>query len=189
MVYFEKAGQENTQMTLEYSVDRAKELGIKHIVVASHTGKTINELLDLLEEKDLKDELKVSCVTHHVGYREPGKFEMDDEIVKRLEKENIKMLTTTHLFANIERDITNKIGGLYPGGIISATLRCFGQGVKVCFEISVMALDAGLVPYGEDVITIGGKGRGADTSVIIAPAHAKNFFDTKLKEVICMPRD
>jgi len=67
------------------------------------------------------------------------------------------------------------------------TLKFFGQGVKVSVEIAVMALDAGLIPYGEDIIAIGGTGRGADTAVVIRPAHAANIFDTYIAEVICKP--
>jgi hypothetical protein len=92
------------------------------------------------------------------------------------------------LFANIERAITSKFGGLYPGGIVSATLRCFGQGTKVCFEIIGMAVDAGMVPPGQEVVVIGGSGGGADTALVMKPEHAKSFFDTQVLEVICKPR-
>lgn len=44
--------------------------------------------------------------------------------------------------------------------IIANTLRMFGQGVKVCVEVATMALDAGLIPYGEDVIAAGVSGVG-----------------------------
>ncbi|NLZ38638.1 MAG: hypothetical protein GX893_03415, partial [Firmicutes bacterium] len=62
-----------------------------------------------------------------------------------------------------------------------------GQGVKVSVEIAVMALDAGLIPYGEDIIAIGGSGRGADTAIVVQPAHAKDFFAGKIREIICKP--
>lgn len=187
MVHFDKAGEQNTKKTLELAVERAKELGIKDIVIASHTEKA-NTINSFLEMGDIVENFRVSCVTHHVGFKEPGSFESSEETLDYLRNKGVKVLTTTHLFANIERDITNKFGGLYPGGIVSATLRCFGQGVKVCFEISVMALDAGLIPYGEDIIAIAGKARGADTAVVISPAHSNKFFDTRLREIICMPR-
>ena len=98
------------------------------------------------------------------------------------------VLTTTHLFANIERAISGKFGGLYPGGIVSATLRCFGQGTKVCFEIGAMAADAGLIPPAQEVVVAGGSGGGADTALVMKIAHAKSFFDTEVLEVICKPR-
>lgn len=57
----------------------------------------------------------------------------------------------------------------------------------MCVEISVMALDAGLIPYGEEVIAVGGTGEGADTAIIIKPAHAANIFDTWISEILCKP--
>jgi hypothetical protein len=73
------------------------------------------------------------------------------------------------------------------GDIISDTLRIFGQGVKVSCEIVMMAADAGLVRTDEDVICIGGTGKGADTACVIKPINTHNFFDLRVKEVICKP--
>lgn len=66
-------------------------------------------------------------------------------------------------------------------------MRMFGQGLKVCVEIAIMALDAGFIPFGEDVIALGGTSRGVDTAVIIRPAHANKVFETSVREVICKP--
>lgn len=67
------------------------------------------------------------------------------------------------------------------------TLRLFGQGTKVGVEISVMAADAGALT-GNDIIAIGGTGKGADTALILKPAHQSNFFDIQIREIICKPR-
>jgi len=88
----------------------------------------------------------------------------------------------------IERAITNKFGGLYPGGIVSNTLRMFGQGTKVCLEIAGMAIDAGMIPAGKEIIAVGGSGGGADTALVLIPAHSNAFFDTQILEVVCKPR-
>ena len=77
--------------------------------------------------------------------------------------------------------------GTYHVEVMANTLRMFGQGVKVCTEISVMALDAGLIPYGVPVIAIGGTNKGADTSIVITPAHANRIFKTKIHEILCKP--
>ena len=76
---------------------------------------------------------------------------------------------------------------MYPAEIMSGTLRMFGQGIKVCVEISIMALDAGAIPHGENVIAVTGTGRGADTAAILTPAHAAKVFKTKIHEIICKP--
>ena len=67
------------------------------------------------------------------------------------------------------------------------TLRLFGQGIKVAVEVSVMAADAGTLT-GNDIIAVGGSGRGADAALVLKPAHQNNFFDMRIREVICKPR-
>lgn len=179
-IYFDKRGKENTAETARLALTRAKEAGIGHIVVASNTGFTAGYFVN--------QGVHVVCVTHHVGFRAPGVDEMGPEKRKELRDAGVDVLTTTHLFANVERAITQKQGGLYPGGIIADTLRMFSQGVKVALEIATMALDAGLIPYGEPVIAVGGSGGGADSAVVLVPSHAKTFFETQVLEIICKPR-
>lgn len=71
---------------------------------------------------------------------------------------------------------------------MAEALRMLSQGVKVCVEISVMALDAGLIPYGKEIVAIGGTGGGADTACIVEPDHSNNVLETDVKEVLCRPR-
>jgi hypothetical protein len=105
-----------------------------------------------------------------------------------LRDKGVELLTTTHLMANVERAVTNQFGGLYLGGAIANSLRMFSQGTKVGVEIAVMALDAGLIPYGKPVIAVGGSGGGADTALVLVPSHANRFFETEVHEIICKPR-
>ena len=73
------------------------------------------------------------------------------------------------------------------GEIIAYTLRTFGQGMKVVCEIAIMAADSGLVRTDEDVISVAGSGRGADTAVVLQPVNSQDFFDLKVKEILCKP--
>ncbi|HHY47577.1 MAG TPA: hypothetical protein GX506_09800 [Firmicutes bacterium] len=180
-MYWEQMGPENTVRTTELAVARARELGIEHIVVASNTGETARPLLG--------KGINVVVVTHRFGFREPGRCEMSPEAREELTMAGAKVLTTTHLFSGIERGVTKEFGGLYIGGIVAETLRMMGQGTKVAVEVAIMALDAGLIPYGVDVIAIGGSKRGADTALVIRPEHSSQFFRSKIREVICKPRD
>lgn len=180
MKYWPGKGLEFAQGTCEAAIARAKELGIEYVVVASNTGRTARYFLE--------SGLKVIVVTHHTGFKGPGQQEMTKEERRFLEDKGFLVLTTTHLFANIERAITNKFGGLYPGGIVSNTLRMFGQGTKVCLEIAGMAIDAGMIPAGKEIIAVGGSGGGADTALVLIPAHSNAFFDTQILEVVCKPR-
>lgn len=180
-MYWEKAGKENTERTVELAVKRAKELGLRHLVVASNTGSTASLCLDR--------GLEVVCVTHHVGFAGPGKDEMPAEMRAKLAAAGVKVLTTTHLMAGLDRALRLKFGGLYPSEIIAASLRLLGQGVKVAVEISCMALDAGLIPYGQEVVAVAGTNGGADTAIVVLPSHSHTFFQTRVKEIICKPRD
>ena len=60
--------------------------------------------------------------------------------------------------------------------------------MKVVCEIAPMAADSGLIRTGEDAIAIGGTGHGADTAVVLSPVTSRNFFDLKVKEILCKPR-
>jgi len=71
--------------------------------------------------------------------------------------------------------------------IIANTLRIFGQGVKVCIEMALMASDAGLVMSGHAVMCVAGTSSGADTAVVLIPANAQRFFDLKIVEMVCRP--
>ena len=178
-MYWKKSGPSQTEKTIDCALNRAQELGIRDIVVASHTGDTALLLAGKVEN--------LVCVRHAYGCSNPGENEMTIQMSDTLTAQKVKILTATHLMSGAERGISRKFGGIYPVEIVANTLRMLGQGVKVCTEIAIMALDAGLIPYGREVIAIGGSGKGADTAVIIKPAHAANLFDTYISEIICKP--
>jgi len=50
-----------------------------------------------------------------------------------------------------------------------------------------MAADAGLIPINKNVVCVAGTGHGADTAIVVKPAHSSNFFDLKIAEIIAMP--
>lgn len=180
-MYFDKAGKHNTDEVIKLVTDYAANHNIKYVVVASKTGDTAEKLLG--------NDFKVICVTYHVGFFGPGQASLTPERRQQLEDQGIPVLTTTHLMAGLDRACRFKFGGVYPAEIIASTLRMFGQGTKVCIEVAGMALDAGLIPYGEEVIAVAGSANGADTALTLLPAHSNYFFDTKVREIICKPKD
>ncbi|KAJ52632.1 hypothetical protein BD780_001558 [Clostridium tetanomorphum] len=178
-MYFENAGKENSKNTVDIALETANKKGIKHIVIASTKGDTARQLKDC--------GLDVTVVTHAYGNKEPGVQEMTKEVMEELKGYGFKIFSGTHVLSGAERGISRKFGGVSPVEMMAQTLKMFGQGVKVGVEISTMALDAGLIPTGEDIIAIGGSQSGADTAIIIRPAHANAIFDTKIREIICKP--
>jgi len=180
-MYWDNPGEQNTEKTLEVVKKAIEERGIKHVVVATSTGHTAK----LFAKAKLG--VNLVCVTHVAGYEVPGEIEVPKELREELISSGIKVLTTTHVLSGSERAMSKKFGGVYPVEVMAHTLRMLGQGTKVGVEIAVMALDAGLIPYGEDVIAVGGSNRGADTAMIVRPAHASNIFETWIKEILCKP--
>jgi len=181
-VYFENPGKENTEAVLHIARQRAEELGIKNILVASTKGDTAVRAMDVLQG------LRVIVVTHVTGMREPNAQEFTEENRQIVESKGGVILTTAHAFGGLSKAMHNKYNMSVQGAIIADTLRTFGQGMKVVCEIALMAADSGLVNTGEDIISIGGTGRGADTAVVLTPVNTHNFFDLKVKEILGKPR-
>ncbi len=181
-MHWKTKGPTNTDATVNVAVEAARQRGIRHLVVASNTGATVQRML----QHDVQG-LNIVCVTHHVGFRKPGEIEMTPENREELAGQGVQMLTTTHVLAGVDRAARFKFGGMYPPEIMAETLRMFGQGVKVGVEIGIMALDAGMIPYGEDVIAVGGSGTGADAACVIRPAHSTAAFDVKVMDILCRP--
>ncbi len=180
--YFENKGAENTDKVIELVKQRKKELGIKTIVIASVSGKSALKLREAIED------VEIVSITHHAGFKEKGKLEITRENIEKLKENNITFYTGSHALSGVGRGISNKFGGITPVEIIAATLRLFGQGIKVCVEISIMAADAGLIPVDEEIIAIGGTAWGVDAAVVLKAANMSNFFDLQIKEIIAMPR-
>jgi len=180
--YFEVAGQQNTESVLRLAKEYAQAEGIKDIVVASTTGET-----GLIASKVFKG-FNLVVVTHHFGFSEPGTHELIEENRRKILKNGAKILTATHALSSVERAIRKKFGAVMPLELIAHTLRLFGEGTKVCVEITVMAADAGLIPADRNVIAMAGTSKGVDTALVIKPANSSSFFDLEVKEVIAKPR-
>jgi hypothetical protein len=184
VVFFDSSGEHNTLEALKIAKDCAEENGIKNVVVASTRGSTAAKARDVFKNS----KINFIVVTHAQGFAEPGRQQFDEKIRKELEEDGVKVLTATHAFGGVDGAIIKNIGGTTPVEMITRSLRMFSQGVKVAVEIVLMAADAGLIPVDEDVLSVAGTGKGADTVLLIKPAHARNAFDLKVREVLAMPR-
>jgi len=180
--YFEKAGDTNTRDVLSAVSRRAKELGIQTVLVATCSGQTALEAIDLLAS-----DLQIIAVTHYTGFVRPNHQEMPDEVRQRLEANGVRILTGQHAFGGVGRGIRRALSTYQVDEIIAYTLRMFGQGTKVAVELALMAADAGLIRTDEDVFSIGGTATGADTALLLRPANSSALFDLRVKEIICKP--
>ena len=181
VMYFDKPGKDNTDQTLELASERARQLQIQEAVVASTTGETAYKAIELFKG------IRLTVVTYHCGFKEPFKNQMPADVRKDIEARGIPVVAASHALSGVERSVAKKHGGIYPVLLIADTLRLFGQGTKVAVEVAIMAADAGTL-CGDDIISIGGSGRGADTALVLKPAHQNNLFDMRIREIICKPR-
>jgi hypothetical protein len=181
-VYFKNPGTENTEETLRLAKERADELGIRNIIVASSTGDTGVKASKLFKGYNL------IIVTHVTGFKKPDYQEFLPKNRNTIENNGAKILTTTHAFGTLGRAVKNKFNTIQTDEIVSAVLRLFGQGVKVCCETSCMATDSGLIKTNEETIAIGGTKGGADTAIVLKPTNTHTFFDLKINEIVCKPR-
>jgi hypothetical protein len=180
--YFKRPGPKNTRAVMEIVSARAEKLGINTILVATCSGKTAFEALEVLGPGK-----KIIAVTHVTGFREPNHQELTQDTRRELESKGIRVLTCQHAFGGVGRAVRNKLSTYQIDEIIAFTLRTFGEGTKVAIELTLMAADAGFIRTDEDVVSIGGTGKGADTALVLQPANSFRLFDLKVKEVICKP--
>lgn len=184
VIYFERSGKENTQTCLKVVRKAISEEGYKHLVVATTTGET-----GVLFSEALKDSsINMVFVTHSSGYKEPNTIEIPPDIRKRIELNGAKVYTGSMLTHSIEKSLSSKFSGIYPAMLIAQALRRFGEGSKVCCEIVMMAVDAGLIPEGEEVLSVAGTARGTDTVMVIKSAASKRFLDLSVLEILAKPR-
>jgi len=185
ILYLEKTGAENTEKVLAAAKKRAIELGIKDIVIATEHGSTA------LKAKELFEELKPNIVVVGIseGYRENGWCFTESER-KKLEDVGLKPLVATHALGDgVASSFTSKNGGKSLEEIVRDTLYRFGQGMKVCVEIVLMAADAGLIPLNKEVMAIAGTSRGADTCIVVKPAYPRKFYELEVREIVAKPRN
>ena len=181
MKVFDTPGPENTDECIRLAYERARELDLKEVVVATNMGGTALKVLDIFEG------FNVVVVNHHAGFRESWKVELPEEVRVELERKGAAVVIASHALSGIERSFRSKHKGLYPTELVAEVLRIFGQGTKVCVEIVLMAADAGALS-GETLMSIGGTGTGADTAMVLTPAHQRDFLEMKIHEIVCKPR-
>ena len=190
IVYFRKPGKENTDKVFSLVKSRAQELGISTILVASTYGNTAARAAGFL------DGCKIIAVGHangmpvdHSGKTgEPNfqPFTMENRNI--VEAKGGIVLTTSHVFrGGAGSALRKKFNTRTESDTMADTLRVFGQGMKVVIEITMMAADAGLARTDEMVISVAGTGRGVDTAVVLKPVNTPDFFDMRIKEIICKP--
>jgi len=176
IVYFEKPGKENTAEVIKLVLERAKLRNIHRIVLASTKGNTAKSFLDAVEGKDVN----LVVVPWQFSFKEEGN-PFPQELANELRGKKHVVHFGTMLFHTVDLYGTNTPQAL------ANMLRVFGQGMKVCVEIIMMACDGGCIKMGEKVIVVAGTHSGADTAVVATAAPSTKVTSLRINEIICKP--
>jgi hypothetical protein len=187
IVYFDEGGRHNSQATYELARERAVELGIKKVVIASIRGQSVPEMLTAFEGSDIRIYF-ASCDACN------GCPRFDLEMKADLEAVGHQLI-----YAN-EHDYPYP-----PEAELSYRRMC--EGMKVVVHLAIAVAEDGIIPPGEEFIAIAGTGwkqyepgGGSDTAVVIESTLAKDYWSypptmgehkltgRRIKEIICMPR-
>jgi hypothetical protein len=175
VVYFEQKGPENTQEVLNIVKSRIKEGDIKKIVLASTRGETAKAAVEVFADAGLT----LVVVPWQYGFKEVNKFPR--ELVAEIEGKGHSVHFGTMLFH------TTELYGSNTPQVIANFLRTFSQGMKVCFEIAMIATDGGKVDIGEKILVIAGSGQGSDTAVVMTAFPSPRYKEIKVQEILCKP--
>ena len=177
ITYFSSAGEEHTQAVFALVDAALAETDIKRIVLASTRGDTARYAMDHYKGK----EIRLIIVPHQYGFGPAGRQRFPPELVTRAHEEGHEVYFATMLFH------MDKLWGSGPPQVVADFLRFFGQGVKVCVEILLMAANGGLVDAGEEVVVVAGTGRGADTALIMTGGTSMAPKQVHVSQILCKP--
>ena len=175
VIYFEDIRPENTGVTFGLVKARLKESGIQKVVLASTTGATAQRAMEFFKSAGVQ----LVVIPHQHDFRKVNAF--PPELVQTLQEAGHAVHFGTMLFHT---------GNLYESTaptLMANLLRCFSQGVKVCFEIILMATDAGLLIPGEKVIAVAGTAKGSDTALVMQAASSQHLKNLRVLEMLCKP--
>lgn len=181
ITYFDSPGPENTEDCAALAVERATELGLTTIVAASSGGATARAFARAVAGTNIR----LVIVTHAVGFSSPGVWEFDAALADELRAAGHTIVCGTHALSRSPR----VGGGSRTEAIAEAFRRTIAVGLKVAVECVLIAADQGAVSVTGEVVAVGGTEEGADTVLVIRPAHTASFFDLQVREVVAMPRN
>ena len=167
--YFMDPGSQNTEKVIDAVKNRIISGGVKTIVVASSSGET-----GVKFARELKEAAAVIAISHG---------EMNPRHKRQITEYGGKPVDQTHL-------------ALHAKGMddVRRSFYTFGQGFKVAVEVILIAADKREISLYEDVIGVGGTGRGADTAIMARATPSKEIFTNnerkklEIREILAMPR-
>jgi len=188
--YFDEPGKENTESVIEAVSRRLQAGGIKTVIIASTSGETAVKFA-----RSLGDKVELICVSQAPYRREWGERWpcLKQKFRRQLQRLGVVVIDKApYIFHNSVLEAA-PWSGTFPERLVKETLYCFGQGMKVAVEVVLIGVSCGYVTPYEDVIGVGGSGKGADTAILLRATYPACLFDKdpgkrlEIKEIIAMP--
>jgi len=188
--YFEQPGEENTPSVIEAVARRLQDGDLKTVIVASTSGETAVKFA-----RSLKTKAELICVSES-----PLRREWDEswpclkpEFRKELKTLKVVIIDKVpYVFHNSVLE-SAQWSCVFPELLVKETLYCFGQGLKVAVEVALSAVACGYVVPFQDVIGVGGSGKGADTAIVLRATYPACLFAKdpakrlEIREILAMP--
>ena len=189
--YFDSPGKSNTQDVIEAVKKRLEDVDVEYVIVASTSGETAIQLSDALGDSVKIVSVSESALVSEWGAKYPC---MDAERKAELERRGVIVAERVPYFFHSSPLDGGKWSVPAPEVIVRETLYSFGQGMKVAVEVAMLAVACGYIEPFQDVIAMGGSGRGSDTAALLRATFPNLIFSKDaskrlvIKEVIAMPR-
>lgn len=193
--------------------ERATKLKVRNILVATNTGQSVEKAREIFGS-----DFSLFAVGNHPSSREKGfalHAGISDATKERLEKGGIKVIRqdasifqgsankniNIASFQDANRAYVERFGKTFeedetvPNNICKVMghilAEFFGDGPKVCLEITLMAADSGELPLSEDCMAIATPGGYSHAAVIVHPVKTLNLFNThfRAKDLLLIPSE
>ena len=191
--YFDVCGQINTEKTLRLAIQRASELNIDKLVVASETGISGLKAVDMLRNSGIDLIVVTSAAGTKIENTVVGDLRIgipDQKIWDQLEKSGAKIVRATDPLYNIGAALEHK-GVPTLATLVRLSLKMISSGVAVCVTATMMATDNGVLSEGEEVVAVAGSWVGLDTALVVRATNSVNFLKAgamQIREIVCKPR-
>jgi len=191
--YFHVCGQINTEKTLELAFKRARELNIEKLVIASETGLSALNAVDIIRDSDIDLIVVTSAAGTQIKNTIIGNLKIgisDKQIWNRLETAGAIIIRATDPLYNIAAALEHQ-GVPTLATYIRKCLGWISSGTAVCITAVLMATDNGTLTDGEEVVAAAGSWVGLDTVLVVRATNSVNLLRSgamQIKEIVCKPR-
>lgn len=191
--YFDVCGQVNTEKALQLAIERARELKVEKLVVASETGLSALKATEMLHGSGIDLIVVTSAAGTKIENTIIGDLKIgipDREILGQLESSGATVVRATDPLYNIGAAIEHR-GFPTLGTLIRICFKMVSSGTAVCVAAALMATDGGVLIEGEEIVVVAGSWVGLDTALVLQTANSVNLLKgaVQIREVICKPRN